>query len=203
MSMSGLKELAGENFWQCLPLYLGAQHPLSSVSRLWATGTMSIGWKLKGSSTWTGLQFFWVVFFHPDLYFQWWVIFVFYFSPQRAADCKSFAPAGLSHPHCLLPHGKMAASCTTIAPHRQIPPRPPASHFTYRVRGCCRKLKGIKKSQMQIEILVAWLHASTRCAQFSVMGLWHIYSYHKNSSQVAGWSHWCISPSVKLPTKSK
>lgn len=160
---------------------------------------MSISWKVKGSGTRIDLNFFpHSLETFPELYFSiltyiygddsFFFSFLFFFFSKDGRLQKlclsSFFPPSLP----ITAWQKGSTKCHD-APWGQIAPGPPASHFTYRVSRCSGNFKGIKKSQICIEILVAWVHVSMRRAEFSFSLLWHIYSCHKNSSWVAGRSH--------------
>lgn len=102
MRMFGLKELAGENFWQRLPLFIwglnihSAQHADFGlpVPRLLAA-------KSKGSSTGIDLHFFWSslktflsCFFPPWPIFLWWFIFLFFFFPKGQQRAQALPQLG-------------------------------------------------------------------------------------------------------------
>lgn len=195
MRMFGLKELAGEkigNVCQSLSECL-----TSTQLSMQILGYHShVSWLQSQKAGEQELIFIcsevvwkpsWVVFFHPDLYFCDDSFFCSFFF-QRMAESTSFALAGFSHPHC---------------PHLwgQIPPGPAASHLTYRIRGCSGHFKGRKKSQMHIEILVAWACLCVRHDKFSIRDLWCFYSCHKKRCSVASRSRLWVSPGMKFPQR--
>lgn len=138
MSMFGLKELAGENFWQRLPLFIWVLNIHSAqradfglpVSCLLAEKLKAGAHELIFIFSQAVWKHFLSCIFPPLPIFLVVIHFSFLYFSRRMADCNSFASAGFSHPHCLSPHGKKAALCAMIAPRGQIAPGPPASHFT-------------------------------------------------------------------------
>lgn len=203
MRMFGLKELAGEKFWQRLPLFIwvlnnhSAQHADSGlpVAHLLAK-------KSKGSSTGIDLHFFWsglktflsCVFPPWPIFLRWFIFLLVFFKGWQKTQALPWL-----------------GFCTLIAPisawwnhgHTwgQIPPGPPASHLTYRIRASCSgNFKGRRKSPIHIEIFVAWC-LCVRHDEFSIRDLWCIYSCHKKNCSVASRSHLWVSPGMKFPQR--